>query len=241
MTKTPDTSKKKPPIDWERVELDYRAGVKSLREIAEGRGVSHVTISKRAKKLGWTRDLSKKIQSKADELVNRAQVNSEVNSVSDVSERETIDANAQAIAEVKTAHRRDISRSRRITLALLDELELQTGAEVVALLEQLGDAMRQEDDRGRDSLNDLYQKVVSLPGRAKTMKDLGESLRVMVTLERQAYGLDDKDTVPTDGLTTLLDSISTQNGNGFVPVVDDPEQEDEPKDSALPMSADGEG
>ena len=39
-------------------------------------------------------------------------------------------------------------------------------------------------------LNDLYQKIISLPGRAKTMKDLGESLRVLVTLERQAFGLD---------------------------------------------------
>ncbi|MGX9080421.1 hypothetical protein ACWTQY_31690, partial [Klebsiella pneumoniae] len=47
-----------PAPDWERIELDYRAGVKSLREIADGSGVSHVTISKRAKKEGWVRDLA---------------------------------------------------------------------------------------------------------------------------------------------------------------------------------------
>lgn len=44
-----------PAPDWERIELDYRAGVKSLREIAEGSGVSHVGISKRAKRNHWER------------------------------------------------------------------------------------------------------------------------------------------------------------------------------------------
>ena len=44
--------------------------------------------------------------------------------------------------------------------------------------------------KGQDKLNDLYQKIISLPGRAKTMKDLGETLRVLIALERQAFGLD---------------------------------------------------
>ena len=42
--------------DWERIELDYRAGIKSLREIADGSGVSHVAVSKRAKRDGWERE-----------------------------------------------------------------------------------------------------------------------------------------------------------------------------------------
>ena len=75
-------------------------------------------------------------------------------------------------------------------MALLEELEQQAGGEQVAMLEQLGELLRSEDDKGQDKLNDLYHKVISLPGRAKTMKDLGESLRVLVTLERQAFGLD---------------------------------------------------
>lgn len=53
--------------DWERIEADYRAGLLSLREIGTKDG--HVTegaIRKRAKKLGWTRDLGARIQAKAD-------------------------------------------------------------------------------------------------------------------------------------------------------------------------------
>lgn len=60
----------------------------------------------------------------------------------------------------------------------------------MVLLEELDELMRREDDKGQDKLNDLYHKLISLPGRAKTMEDLGESPSVLVMLERQAFGLD---------------------------------------------------
>lgn len=180
---------KKTP-DWERIEADYRAGIKTLRQIAGEHGVTHGAINKRAKRDGWSRDLSVKIAAKADELVSKSAVSTPVSTDSRISERAVIDANAQAIVSVRLSHRRDIQRSRGIAMRLFDELELQSGPENAALLEQLGELMRREDERGQDKLNDLYHKIISLPGRAKTMKDLGESLRVLVTLERQAFGLD---------------------------------------------------
>lgn len=181
----------KPAPDWEKIEADYRAGVLSLREIADANpGVNHVAIARRAKRDGWSRDLSAKIRAKADALVTDQAVTADVTPRRAISEREIIDANAQAIVSVRLSHRKDIQRSRRITMGLLEELEQQTGADNVALLEQMGELMRREDDKGQDKLNDLYRKIISLPGRAKTMKDLGESLRVLVTLERQAFGLD---------------------------------------------------
>ena len=219
----------KPAPDWEKIEADYRAGIKTLRQIAGEHGVSHVAINKRAKRDGWSRDLSAKIAAKADELVTKGAVTSVVTTESRISEREVIDANAQAIVSVRLSHRRDIQRSRSITMRLLEELELQSGRENAELLEQLGELMRREDDRGQDKLNDLYQKIISLPGRAKTMKDLGESLRVLVTLERQAFGLDDKDQKPQDSLTTLLQTIAGGNASAFRPVAHDPE--------AMPESA----
>ena len=210
-------------IDWEAVEVQYRAGIRSLKDIGEEFGVSAPGILKRAKRDGWTRDLSEKIRAKADAQVNASAVNVPVNAEARVSEREIIDANAQAIVSVRLSHRKDIQRSRRITMGLLEELEQQTGADNVAMLEQMGELLRSEDDKGQDKLNDLYRKIISLPGRAKTMKDLGESLRVLVTLERQAFGLDDKDSKPQDALTTLLQSISGANGSAFRPVAHDPE------------------
>lgn len=43
------------PIDWERIEGDYRAGILSLREIAEAGGCTEGAIRKRAKRDGWDR------------------------------------------------------------------------------------------------------------------------------------------------------------------------------------------
>ena len=45
-------------IDWERIELDYRAGIKTLRQIAEEHGITHGAVNKRAARDGWQRDLA---------------------------------------------------------------------------------------------------------------------------------------------------------------------------------------
>lgn len=217
-------SEKKTAPDWQRIELDYRAGIKPLRQIASEHAISEGAIRKRAKRDDWSRDLSEKIHQKADELVRKSEVRKQVRTETAI-EREVISSNAQAVANVRLSHRSDIQRARRITMGLLEELEYQTGAESVALLEQMGELLRSEDDFGRDRLNDLYQKIISLPGRAKTMKDLGESLRVLVALERQAFGLDDKDNQTVDALTSLLNRVSSGTANGFQPVAHDPEHD----------------
>jgi hypothetical protein len=183
-----ESSRKTAP-DWERIEVEYRAGVRSLREIAAEHGISHGAINKRAKRDRWERDLSAKIQAKADALVSKAEVSKQVSTETLVTEREVIDANAQAIVQVRMTHRKDIARSRSIVMAMMVELEASCGAENAELLASLGDMMRSPDEYGRDKLNDLYQAVVSLPGRAKTMKDLASSLAVLIDKEREAFAI----------------------------------------------------
>ena len=183
---------RKAPPDWERIELDYRAGALSLREIAGEHGISEGAIRKRAKRDGWSRDLSGKIAAKADELVRKEVVRSEVRSETAATEREVVDANAQAIVQVRMTHRKDIARSRNIVMAMMAELEASCGAENAELLVSLGDMMRSPDEYGRDKLNDLYQAVVSLPGRAKTMKDLASSLVSLIDKEREAFSIGEK-------------------------------------------------
>lgn len=213
--------------DWERVELDYRAGIKSLRQIAGEHDLSEGAVRKRAKRDGWERDLAAKIQARAETLVRKEAVRTEVRTERAATERQVIEANALAVADVRLAHRRDITRTRSITMALLEELELQTGRDTITMLKELGDLMWNPDEKGQDKLNDTYLKIISLPGRAKTMKDLGDSLRVLIALERQAFGLDDKDGAPVDALTSLLHGISKTTTNGFMPVAVDPEHVDD--------------
>ncbi|AYO54404.1 hypothetical protein [Acinetobacter wuhouensis] len=210
-------------IDWEKIELEYRAGVKSLREIASEQGVSDTAIRKRAKRDDWVRDLSAKIKAKADDLVRKEQVRAEVRTANHISEKETIDANANLTAGVRLSQRKDIQRSRKIAMSLFDELEQMVGEDQVDLLIRLGDLMYKPDDRGIDKLNDIYQKIISMPGRVDSMKKLSDTLKTLIGLERQAFGLDDENNKPVDALTSLLERISTGNSSAFKPIADDPE------------------
>lgn len=179
--------------DWERIELDYRAGVKTLRQIADEHGITHGAVNKRAKRDGWERDLSGKIHAKADALVSMAAVSNGVSKEARIAETLVVEANARAIADVRLSHRKDIHRARNLTNALLDELEQQTDPETLGALRELGDLLRKPDDRGQDKLNDIYQAVISLPERSKTMKVLAESLQKLVDMERVAFSMDAQD------------------------------------------------
>lgn len=176
--------------DWEAIETAYRAGVLSVRELAGKYGISHQAISKRAKKDGWERDLKAKVQAKADALVAKREVARQVATESTISERQLIEATAEVIATVRMEHRGDIRRARELTNTLFDELAGECGD--VAALEQLGELMRREDDKGMDKLNDLYHKIISLPSRVKSMKDLSDSLKTLIGLEREAYSIENK-------------------------------------------------
>lgn len=180
-------AKDKVTPDWERIEADYRAGLLSVREIASANGVSHVAISKRAKRDGWERDLGAKIKAKADALVTKAEVTKEVTSEQLVTERRIVEANAQVIAEVRVTHRRDIARARSLAMKLLDELEVQT--DNIGLLEQLETALTGED--GPDGLLRVLQRVTSTSGRIDSAKKLAEAMKVLISMEREAYGIAD--------------------------------------------------
>lgn len=187
--------------DWERIEVDYRAGVLSLREIAAANGITHGAINKRAKRDGWCRDLAAKIKARADELVSKQAVSKAVSTAKAVSERQIIEANAERIAQVRGEHRGDIQRVRTLALNLLCELEGQSAS--LEDLQTLGDLMRSEDDSAQDRRNDLYQKIISTPSRIDSAKKVAETLKNAIAMEREAYGLDDKKPVEPPGEITI--------------------------------------
>ncbi|MET3654076.1 hypothetical protein [Dyella japonica] len=183
----------KKATDWERIESEYRAGLLSIREIASTQGVTDTAIRKRAKRDGWERDLGAKIKAKADALVRTAEVRSQVRTENTISERELVEANAEVIAKVRLGHRKDIGRARTLAMALLAELEAQTAdRELFAKVAEMLSGGTEEDQVALpDKMMDLYRAVTSLPGRTKTMKDLGDTLHKLITLEREAYNIAD--------------------------------------------------
>lgn len=203
----------KKPTDWERIEQLYRAGLLSVREIAVTCGTSHTAINKRAKVHGWERDLKAKIKAKADALVSKAEVSTKVSTETLATERGIVDANAQVIADIRIAHRTDIGRSRRLANKLLDELEGLTEEQgtLKELIAQLKDSVEGADMSG---VLALASKMSSLPSRTKTMKELAETLRNLVILERQAYGIDatpEDDTKAPAGLGHFYGDLSPGN------------------------------
>lgn len=196
--------------DWEAIERAFRAGVLSVREIAAAHEVSHTAINKRAKREGWDRDLKSKIKAKADALVSKREVSTEVSSKQTETEREIIELNAEVIANIRMAHRGDISRSRRLTNKLLDELESLTDEQgtIKELIDQLKDGDHEDGEAMADVLA-LAKKMSALPARTKTMKELAETLKTLVALERQAYDLDVKQGgSEEETLSKLMDELS---------------------------------
>ena len=175
-------------IDWERVEIDYRAGIKTLRDIADEHGISHGAINKRAKRDGWVRDLTAKIQAKAAELVSKSAVSKEVSKTMRILESEIITANAVNNATIELKQRDDVTFGREVITSLIQELKEQIDNR--ADLEDLGEMMRNPDAYGNDKLNDQYKKVISFAGRVDNAKKLAEANKVQIELERRVYKID---------------------------------------------------
>lgn len=91
--------------DWEAIELAYRAGVLSIREIAKQHGVTHGAARKRAQVREWTRDLSAKVR----KAVSTQLVSAEVSTVAPATERAAMEAAAATVVQLVREHRRAIS------------------------------------------------------------------------------------------------------------------------------------
>ena len=203
------------------MEAEWRAGIKPVQQLSKEYGVSRAAIIKHWDKLEIERDLSAKIQAKADALVTQAQVTREVTAESRVTETEIVLENAAQAAAIRLGHRADIKRMRVIIAAQMEELEASSGPEQAQRLRDLGELMRSENDNGSDKLNDIYRAVIGLPDRSRVAKQLAETLRIAIDLERREFGMD-KTQVNTDPLTELIKRISTSNGSAFTPVAVDP-------------------
>lgn len=178
--------------DWERIEAQYRTGTLTTRQIAAEHGISHTAINKRAKAHDWTRDLSAQVRAKADALVSRALVSTEVSSQAKATEKLTVEVEAQVQARIRIAHRTDIARNRELAATLLAELQAQTGER--DLIEQMREALSEgEQSQTKDRLMEAWRRVMGLPGRADTLRKLAETLRIVVAMEREALGLDKAD------------------------------------------------
>jgi len=192
-------------IDWEAVEPEYRAGIRSLRHIAAQFGCTEGAIRSKAKERGWERDLSARIAAKTEALLRKEELRKEVRNASSASDAQIVESNARMLADTVLNQRTDVKRAMGVVTSLWSQIEVE--GDYTEEFRRVGEMMRKENSFGEDKLNDMYLAAIDLPQRVKNAKLLADALRVLVELQRKVLRIDDKpDTTGDDGLPKLTDA-----------------------------------
>lgn len=217
MEETPGRKQARSSADWVIVERDYRAGIRPLRDIAADHGITEASIRKRAKRDGWSRDLTGRIQAKAEEKVRKEQVRkvgTQESAISTATEKQIVEANAEIIAQADLLNRRDVASTNSLARSQLDELDAMTDPGFRERLEWLGQINDESfvTETGRevkDKANELYRYIISFHGRVKALKDIAATQGVSIPMQRRILKLDaeaDKDQSAVDELLAKINA-----------------------------------
>lgn len=172
-------------IDRIQLEVDYRAGVKSLRALSKEYGISASRITQIATEDGWERDLAAKIKAKTASKLNSLILNANLNAEKRrITENEVVEANAQVQADIIMSHRADIRFARELVRKLTLEIEATTdGQDLLAQLSEIL-ASQVSTDQAR-----AFHRVIALPSRIGGVKNLVDALKSLVAMEREAFSI----------------------------------------------------
>lgn len=197
---------KKPPVDWEKVVIDIRAGILTDREIGKKYGRSHGAIQQYANKHGIERNLTARIQQRTEiKLAKAALAKENGQELAKLSQEQTIELASEVTATIVIKQQGRIKRHQLVAEALLNELEAQTIDR--SLYEELGVLMRSPDKNGLDKLNDLYHKVIGTSSRIDSHKKAVETEKTLISLERQAFNITDAAPAETPTETAADDEL----------------------------------
>ena len=194
--------------DWLQIEVEYRAGIKTMIEVAAHYKCSVSAISQMAKRKGWTKDIAGKAKVLAQEKVNEAIERTSL-------EVGIVDAVAERIAAIDLKHKDEMERTRRIAQTMLDELECMSGLEGDANLQELGDIVLEGCPM---KLRSAYRKVISLPNKIGMIKTLADTIKTLIQLEREVNKMNGVGDVVEDALANVLNSIATRNNSALIPM-----------------------
>lgn len=159
---------KRPPVDWERIEVEFRAGQLSIREIARSHGIADTPIHKRARKLGWTRNLAEKVRRAVQDKIAIADGLQSGLQAPRAKDKDIIEAASLRGFAVVTSHRKDLEQLHALKRIILMRLAAHLNGE-----RPDGPFMGDKETPG-----DLVEKLSRVMSR-------------LVPLERQAHNLDD--------------------------------------------------
>lgn len=195
-------------IDRERLEMDYRTGLHTFKEMSATHGISGPRIKQIADKEGWTRDLGAKIRQTA-----MAKLAAPPNPGKVQTEAEIVERGSNEVVDIVLAHRRDAGRVRALAMTMLQELETATRAPMLLQDMQTIISLHAAGEQvPHDMLNraDLaLHQVMTVDSRAGTLKSLAETLTKVVAIEREAHGVGvvDPNKAPADNVAGAFNDM----------------------------------
>lgn len=191
-------SKKKPApparkrVDWEAVERDYRTAQFTLRELADKHGATHTTISRRAEREGWTKDLTQAIRQATNAAVIEATVQQKCTSAHQSATDAVLGA-AELNKQVILGQRARVAEATSVVLDLLGELRATTRTpdELQAAFAKITEDL---DGLELASAQAQFRDFMRLHNRVGSAHKLMDALAKAQAIERQAFALDEPST-----------------------------------------------
>lgn len=181
---------KRPKIDWVRIERLYRAGLLSIHEIAREVGTTtESNIRAMAKKSGWTRDLSQEVRNRTrtkmvENLATIFDTSDEaLNKLKNITDESIIEEAARTQVQVVREHQKTLGNGHSLTMRMLNELDATTTHRG-----ELEEMIRSTIAPRRQA---AVLNAISIGNRAAVMRDLATAARLWITLERQAFNIQD--------------------------------------------------
>lgn len=168
-------------VDWDAVEVDYRVGILSDKDICLKHGITIGVLQKNAEKAGWTQTI-RTPEEEADILARAGTFGDYNSSTPQLEPRFPIDSiftadevkkkNLLTAGQVITAHRKDIADLRGISSEMTKRLN-----------NYLLDPDNEESKMG------LYKILGAKEGPSDLLEKLSRVITRLVTIEREAYGM----------------------------------------------------
>lgn len=176
------TTKAKKRPDWEAIERDYRTGRFTLRELEAQHGAAYATISLRAKKEGWTKDLTDAVRKATTAALIQEHVAQTANNAAQA-QTSAVLAAAEVNKQVILGHRKQAQDARAAMEA--------ARAKVLAM---------------GDSVADIREAATL----ASAVESLSRTAKNVIEIERVAFRLDDADKTPEKPAQVDWGAISQQ-------------------------------
>ncbi len=195
-------------VDYEAFCRDYRAGTyPSNVTLGQAYGISESMVRKKIKQFGLERDLQADVkQLAAIKLQRQPSKDAPAPKAAGRSltpDELVVEAAADVIVRVVHEHRAMLGETRELFNTLHGQLKeaIESRDELAATIDEMT-----KDDKSRARAARLMRSI-SMPKHVATLKDLTGVLGAVIKLEREAFGVDDKQDDDKDSLEKLLEGL----------------------------------